>query len=254
MPTNTETRVPRGQRRGTGKTPAAATETVAQAAEATPAPRTMGKGWGAIKKSSGGGKSGFAEDVKLKDNDSKGHFFAFIDNMPFVVYGRHWIKGLPTGMKFSHSCPQWKEVPEDCRLDDELGLKAEQRVCFNVIDLDDLTNEDKSPKVKVWAVGVKVARQLQELAEDPKLGPLNDPDRFWNVKRSAEKVGKKTNYDTTITRLKARDLREDYDKEPLDVAAREEYAKTAWTEPTYVFYSKEEDIDAVVEEVSTSGE
>lgn len=253
MPTETAQRAPRGQRRGTGPAPAAAPEAVAETPAAPNRPTPMGKGWGAVQKSTG--KSGFATEFN-PGKDGKVFILAFLENEPFAAYDRHFFKALPDidgkHQQLGHPCP--RRIGEDCAAHDLLDQKASQQICFNVIDLANPVDEKDEPLVKVWSVGVTVAEQLREFAEDAKEGPLDGADRYWKVKRTVEKQGNRDKWTTHITRLKERDLVEDYPEfSPLDKDARAEYADDLWTEKTYVFYSPER-LDRAVASIMGSSE
>jgi len=63
-------------------------------------------------------------------------------------------------------------------------------------------------------VGVRLCTQLEKLASDKKVGPLNRSDIYWSVSKSG--TGTKTSY--SVSPVKERDLADDWDLDPVAVA------------------------------------
>ncbi|MFJ4739049.1 hypothetical protein [Streptomyces sp. NPDC088775] len=129
---------------------------------------------------------------------------------PFDVFNSHWIEEIEDGSK-SVRC--WGTP--DCPLC-VIGDKAKRfSACFDVISLED----PSTPALKVWEAGIKVARQLKDIATDTKRGPLNRADLYFTIKKEQ----KKKNVEYTLERVKERDLYEEHDIEPLSEVALEAF-------------------------------
>jgi hypothetical protein len=74
-------------------------------------------------------------------------------------------------------------------------------------------DEDDDLSAQLLVVGVRLLTQLGKLNDDPKTGPLDR--QYWAVSKSGEKS--KTTY--SVMMVKDRDLAEDWDIDPADVAA-----------------------------------
>lgn len=121
----------------------------------------------------------------------------FLEDEPFANYRQHWVErpGKKSWTCLADKCPL-------CDIGDRPALKA----CFNIV----VFNEDGEPENKVWIVGTRIATQLQNFATDSKTGPLTR--LYWAV----NKAGKKGAQTTSIIPVKERDLKDDWDVEPLN--------------------------------------
>ncbi|WP_411087763.1 hypothetical protein [Streptomyces sp. 061-3] len=129
---------------------------------------------------------------------------------PFDVYNSHWIEEIEDGSK-SVRC--W--ATPDCPLC-QIGDKPKRfSACFDVISMAD----PATPALKVWEAGIKIARQLKDIATDTKRGPLNRADLYFTIKKET----KKKSVEYTLERVKERDLYEEYDVEPLTDDALEAF-------------------------------
>ncbi|WP_328749274.1 MULTISPECIES: hypothetical protein [unclassified Streptomyces] len=158
---------------------------------------TQMAGWDAMDKTA----SASGSDMYLKVTE-EATVIKIIGDGPFDVYNSHWIEEIEDGSK-SVRC--WGTP--DCPLC-VVGDKAKRfSACFDVISLED----PDSPVLKIWEAGIKIARQLKDIATDGKRGPLNRGDLYFTIKKEQ----KKKSVEYTLERVKERDLYEEYDVEPL---------------------------------------
>lgn len=165
-----------------------------------------GAGWDDVEKvaSASGG------DAYLKVTENR-QVIKILNDGPFDVFASHWIDEIEEGSK-SVRCWGNPECPL-CAI----GDKAKRfSACFDVVSLED----PEYPIMKVWDVGIKLARQLKEIATDAKRGPLNRADLYFTVRKEQKK--KAVEY--TLERVKERDLEEEYGVSPLHEEALEQFA------------------------------
>lgn len=166
-------------------------------------------GWDAMEKAA----SASGSDMYLKVTE-EATVIKVLGDGPFDVYTSHWIDEIEDGSK-SVRC--WGTP--DCPLC-QIGDKAKRfSACFDVISLEDVNN----PVLKVWEAGIKVARQLKDIATDAKRGPLNRGDLYFTIKKEV----KRRSVEYTLERVKERDLLEEYDVEPLSDEALEAFLTEA---------------------------
>jgi hypothetical protein len=160
-------------------------------------------GWGGYRETKA--KSGFGADFLKFDDSGEAMLLRFLEAEPFASYRQHWID-RQSGKR------SWVCIEDDCPLCDA-GDTPGFRIAFNVLLL-----SDGKPLNKVWEVGPRLAGQLEAKARDKRTGPLDRNDMYWAVSRTGKKS--KTSY--SVDPVKARDLKEDWDIEPLedDVIAR----------------------------------
>jgi hypothetical protein len=141
-----------------------------------------------------------------------------LDADPFDNYVAHWIEEIKEGSK-SVRC--WGG--SECQLC-SIGDKPKKfSACFNVISFEDPSN----PELRVWEAGVKLARQLKDIALDERRGPLNRDDLYFTIAKSQK--AKAVEYH--LERIKARDLEEETGVEPLGAAEAEQFLADRRTEP-----------------------
>jgi hypothetical protein len=144
--------------------------------------------------------SDFAATLKITEEPQ---IVKILDSEPVDVYVCHWIDEIEEGTK-SFRCPG-----QGCPLCD-LGDKARKfSACFNVITLADPEN----PVLRIWECGVKIARQLKDIAKDEKRGPLNRPDLYFAISK-VQKTQKNVEY--RLERVRSRDIQEEYGVAPLN--------------------------------------
>ncbi|MFB7311691.1 hypothetical protein [Streptomyces sp. NPDC056192] len=166
---------------------------------------TQMAGWDAMEQTA----SASGSDMYLKVTE-KAAVIKMCGDGPFDVYNSHWIEEIDEGSK-SVRCWGTPECPL-CAI----GDKAKRfSACFDVISLED----PAVPTLKVWEAGIKIARQLKDIATDTKRGPLNRADLYFTIKKEQ----KKKSVEYTLERVKERDLYEEYDVEPLSDDAMEAF-------------------------------
>lgn len=154
--------------------------------------RAVSSGWGApVEERTENVK---APNLVLKDKGKR--IVKVLDDMPPVKYKRHYLNSK----KRYYTCPQ-----VDCPLC-EAGIRASWTFVMNVIDMVDNPSE-----VKVWTFGNEVSAALQSLGETK---ALDDSTQYFEVYH--EKIANRDAPATRVQRLKARDLPDDYDLEPLN--------------------------------------
>lgn len=179
-----------------------------------------GKGWGDFGKQASE-SSDFADNLKIEPGVTS--LIKFIDDGPFAVYKQHWIERKG---KKSFNC-----LGEgSCPLCDTLGDKPRLQAAFNVIEFP----EEGDPKVVIWTVGVKVAKQLEGLAKESRTKPINRMDLYWAVSKSGK--GSSTTY--SIQAVKERDLEEDWETQPLTEDEFDEFDAKAYDESEIHYSSK----------------
>jgi len=119
----------------------------------------------------------------------------FLEDGPYASFLQHWCEWVPRGQKQSYVCLQ-----DDCPLD-EVDSKPAARVRFNILDC-----QGDVPTHVTFECGVSVAEALEEYSEDE---PLSG--RYFAVAMKGPKNSRRTQ----IRPIKVRDLREDWDFEPL---------------------------------------
>lgn len=159
------------------------------------------KGWGGYRQTADSVKSDFADNLKIIDNTDM--LIKILDQEPVAAYAEHWltIKDGKDEKRRSYVC-----LGDDCPMCNKLGDRASVKVCFNVVDLD-----LNPPEVKLWTAGTQVGDILEKFAENPKTSPLNRDDLYWTILRTK----KNDRYTTSIRPVKARDLDEDFEIDPL---------------------------------------
>jgi hypothetical protein len=153
------------------------------------------KGWDAADDAKSGD---FPDDLEVTGDAILIHF---LDNEPFAVYKQHWIERK--GKK------SWICLEDDCPLCDDIGDRPSAKICFNVVDLSD----PEKPVNKLWTAGTQVATTLKNLNKDKKVGPLDRDDLYFSVSKS--KSGKSSSFVYVVSPVKARDVSEDWDIDPL---------------------------------------
>lgn len=167
--------------------------------------RAVDSGWG----SSGGGREEKREVVKAPFLDLREgrKLVKFLDAAPPVRFARHWVGG-----KFNN-CPESLGTAEECPLC-EKDNRPGQAFLMNVLDLTKGPKNDGSWEVMTYTFGVEVRNQLVSFLEDENKFPsLDDEKWYWEIRQVTDTTANRKT--TKILPVKARDLAEDYDIEPL---------------------------------------
>jgi len=148
------------------------------------------KGWAAAKKVKAETGS-FADDFKFSETPT---LVKFLDSDP-TPFKQHWIEsGLTSTNKKSFVCMDTKDCPL-CKIGDE----PQGKFAFPLAVIDDEVTA-------AWLIaGVKLLGQLEATHNSKQTGPLDK--QFYALSRT----GKKGSTAYTISMVKARDLKEDWD-------------------------------------------
>lgn len=160
--------------------------------------------------------SASGSDLFLKIDEHR-KIIKVVSDGPFDVFNSHWIEEISEGSK-SIRCWGTSECPL-CMIGDK---PKKFSACFSVISLED----PLVPSLKVWEAGIKVARQLKEIATDAKRGPLNRSDLYFSI----SKIKKAKSIEYTLERVKERDLDEEFGIEPLDPSTLDAFSEQRHTE------------------------
>lgn len=167
--------------------------------------RAVDSGWG-----SGGGNKEKRDTVSAPYlNISNGaKLIKFMDESPVVRFNRHWIPG-----KGYSNCPVSILTEDTCPLCDK-DHRPSQAFLMNVIDVTEGPDNAGEWEVKTYTFGVEVRNQLISFLEDERKYPSLDHENcYWEIRQVTDSgSGRKS---TKIMPVKARDLPDDYDLEPL---------------------------------------
>lgn len=163
----------------------------------------VGKGFAAYKKVT----RERSQDFNRLEVDDTPQLIKFAEPEPFAFFYRHWVQ--TDAGKRPYVC-----LGDECPLCD-VGDEAKPVMMFNVITVADAS-------LRVWEASKDPARQIQKRYDDAASSPLDREDLYFAV--SKEK--KKNNFfEFTVEKVKARDLEEDYDTEPLTAEEIDEATK-----------------------------
>jgi hypothetical protein len=193
------------------------------------------QGWGGYRQTADSLKGGdFADNLKIIDNTDM--LIKILDEEPIASYGEHWLtlKDGKDEKRRSYVC-----LGDDCPICNKLGDRPSVKVCFNVADMD-----ANPPEVKIWTFGTQVGDVLANFAENPKTSPVNRDDLYWTITRTK----KNDRYSTTVRPVKARDLVEDFDTEPLTDEELEELEENLFTEDQIFTVKTKAELNKVIEE------
>jgi hypothetical protein len=191
--------------------------------------RNTGKGWGAYK-SKRSETSDFVKNYQLPEDQEE--IVKVLDEEPFLVINEHWLDDLPKGHKKSHVC-----LGEGCPACNA-GDKAKTYVYFNVADLRDPDN----PVVAPWKISPMTADVLENYAKSERTKPLNRDDLYFSIQKTGG--GKKGRVTVNVHPVKARDLKEDWDIEPL--SSKEVGEFVLFTEDDVVEYTSKSKLRELV--------
>lgn len=200
--------------------------------EDEPRPKASGKGWGAFK-AKREEYSDFLKPYKLPEDQKE--IIKILDEEPFAVYSEHWLDER-SGKK-SFTC-----LGDDCPLCN-VGDKARVYALFNIVDLRD----PEDPKVSFWKCSQTVADILEGYAQDPKTSPINRFDLYWSIQKTGG--GKKGRVQTHLNPVKARDLLDDWDIEPLSEEEIEEFEDKAFEEDAVIEYSSRKALREIADDL-----
>ena len=186
-------------------------------------------GWAAAKQTSAK-NSKFATDFKFDENSQ---LIKFISGEP-LSFMQHWIER--PGKK-SFISPGENNDPLR-----EVGSVPSQKFAFTVLNLSD----PEGPQLELMTVGIRLCKQIEKLASDPKTGPLTRQDVYFAV----SKTGKGTSTVHSIVPVKERDLADDWDIDPVATAA---YVKTLKPyDASAIYMSSRQELEDVAREIAAA--
>lgn len=155
----------------------------------------VAKGWSGYRRTKANAPSPWTKLYKVPDEEK---IIMFLEDGPYCSFLQHFCEWLPRGQKMSYVCLQ-----SDCPLD-EVDPKPQARVRFNILDC-----QGDAPIHTTFETGVSVTEMLEEYADDE---PLSG--RYFAVAMKGPKNSRRTQ----IRPIKVRDLKEDWEFEPLSAA------------------------------------
>jgi hypothetical protein len=167
----------------------------------------VAKGWSGYRRTKANAPSQFTKLYKVGDDEG---LIMFLEDGPYASFLQHWCDWMPRGSRLSYVCLQ-----EDCPLD-EVDPKPAARVRFNILDCGGDT-----PILVTFETGMTVTDSLDKYSRDE---PLSG--RYFAVQMS----GSKNNRRTQIRPVKVRDLKEDWNFEPLSERDIEKFGDKLWDE------------------------
>jgi hypothetical protein len=188
------------------------------------------QGWGGYRQTADSIKSDFADNLKIVDNTDM--LIKIADTEPVAAYAEHWL--TIDGKRRSFVC-----LGANCPLCDRLGDRPTVKVAMNVIDMD-----ANPPEVKIWQFGTQVGDILEKFADNPKTSPVNRDDLYWTITRTK----KADRYTTTVRPVKARDLVEDFDTDPLTDAELDELEQQLFTQDQVFTIKSRAELIKVIED------
>lgn len=162
-------------------------------------PEGVRKGWdGADETAKSGGEGGGVAWLRIED---RVELVKFLEDAPLTSYRQHWLESASTeGKARPYLCPGAK-CPICAQGDSPAGYYL-----FNVLYL----SGGAVPEVRVLQVNNTAYKNLKEVFADRKTGsPIIDAD---GVFASVKKSGKGFQTRTTFTKVKERDLQDDWDE------------------------------------------
>lgn len=184
-------------------------------------------GWAAAKQAVAKSTTTYPTDFRPTD---EAQLIKFISNEP-MTFMQHWINR--PGKKSFISIGEGDPLIE-------VGSKPDQKFAFTVVNLG-----DENPQPQLWVVGVRLCSQLEKFANNPKTGPLDRADIYWEVTKSGS--GTQTTY--SLTPVKERDLAEDWDLDPIKVGELIKSMKPLGTEALRT--STKSELAAIAREISS---
>lgn len=184
-------------------------------------------GWAAAKQAVAKSSTSYPTDFRPSE---EAQLIKFISNEP-MTFMQHWINR--PGKKSFISIGEGDPLIE-------VGSKPDQKFAFTVVNL-----QSEDPQPQLWIVGVRLCSQLEKFASNPKTGPLNRTDMYWEVSKSGS--GTQTTYN--LTPVKERDLAEDWDLDPVKVAELVKTMKPLGPEALHT--STKSELAAIAREISS---
>jgi hypothetical protein len=167
------------------------------------------------------------------DKTGPGQLIKFAEAEPFAFIYRHWVSKRP------YTCIADTDNDVVCPLCDA-GDPAKPVVFYNILDVSDVT-------LKVWEMTADPTRKVQkhydQLAEldDPKT--LDDPGFYFAVSKSQKD---RSAWEYEVTRVKSRDLAEDWGTDPLGDDEIADATKKGLFTDSIIYVSSRDDLREAV--------
>lgn len=187
----------------------------------------IGKGWGAASQTV---KSG---NYKNSWKPEKGiNLIKFLEDSPFSVIREHWFDRKEKEGKLAYIC-----LGDDCPLCDS-GMEWTGAALFNILVIKDADD----PIVTFWKTSGRMFEEIKTFAENDTTKPINRTDLYFEVKRTGE--GLQTRY--ALSRIRARDVQEEYKFDPYTDEEIAEFSKELVTEEEAFFVDSKETLKEVL--------
>lgn len=196
-------------------------------------PRARG-GWDAAEETLAATARG---GVFFKVEYKQEYVLAFQEEEPFANYVKHWI---PTKGGRPYTCLR-DEDGNGCPVCDETGDKGQACSAFDVIVFD-VTTGDPTPMV--WETTSSITKILREYTKEKQ---VNLTDGYWLVSKTKIGSGDKGSTQYNISRVKERDLKEDYNYDPITDKEFDEFVEDRHTDE-WVTYPTRAELRALVDE------
>jgi hypothetical protein len=172
--------------------------------------RVIKRGWGQAEQTKTA-DSPFAQTLKVTADPQ---LIKFLEDDPYTSFRQHWIERQ--GQR-SFVCIKDMDS-QGCPLC-AAGDRPSPRFAFNVA----LLSPDDDPLLKSYEVGSRIIDSLKNFHQDPRQGPL--PKHYWAVSRTGTKGSSQTNHQM----VRERDLKDEWDIDPLTEDDLEKLQKSAYS-------------------------
>lgn len=181
-------------------------------------PARANSGWGAVDALAT--SDGFVTPLKIVDDWL---LIKFLEDKPFDVYRQHWFDGIK-GQR------GWRCLNEDghspCPLCDDLGDTPQAaNSYFNVLAF---LSAEQGPTLEVLRAPKGLTKDIKDLNEDTRFNGLIDPRLYAEVRKKVEGE-KRITYQ--LQPVRSRDLKDEWDTEPLTEEFVASFASEIHTEP-----------------------
>ena len=192
-------------------------------------------------------RSGWAAVDSLKQDDAnyavrlktgaEPVLIKFLESAPYATWRQHWVNR--NGQK-SFVCRDGMDE-NGCPLCDA-GNRPRPLFAFNVL----LLERGEESVLRSYEAGTRVIATLRNFNEDDRQGPLSK--HYWAVSRSG--TGPQTQYNHLL--VKERDLKEEWNVDPLSEAILETQLHKAYTPDILRISTHAEMIDIVNEDIGVA--
>ena len=193
-------------------------------------------GWGGYKRLKDEAPTKWEKLYKPPENEEA--IIKFLEDGPYANVLQHWIDEMQGQKGFF--C---LGASNDCPLCD-IGDTPTPYVRFNILDL-----SGDAPVIMVYQTGLTMTESIKKFAEG-KMGPLSNPDLYFAATTNVTGKGRRGTRRQAIRPVKARDLWDDFEIEPLEDEALEKWKKKCWTKDAIQNSTREqlEEVAAILSE------